>query len=563
VPDVAFAGGRVQAFLDNRADLEDQRGSELLVFLTRRSRVDVLRDGRLLTSGFYDAGQVRLPTRDLPTGAYPVTLRITDATGRSVEETRFFSKTNSIPPQDTDLWYVEGGALRNTNTEGAFPQTGSEGLFSLGYSHRLLDTVALSLSSSNTSKQQFLELGSYFFDDGLDVDAAALVSPKGDRGVSLSHFLSVDPFSLNASYRQFWAGERRDNTAAQDDPAVLLSGYSLDISGSISLTLEDAQLSWRAQWSEDSSGNSRYSQGSTARIPLWQQNLTQIDLELSAIRSNDESIALAQFKLFALQSRTSLNASGGVQQTKRSNTRTNDNPASATLAYTPNDRHTMRLSAAQEEGSGRGGAGYSYGGMAGRGTLDLDATGDTSRYAGTFAGNMLATAKGVSFGGRDSNQSGVIVRVLALENSEAQFEVFVNNNSYGTLKAGDNLPVTLPPYGKYAVQLKPIGAALSDFDTAARVVTLYPGNVERLEWQVRRLRVVAGVLLGGDGKPLIGAAVTGGITAVTTDSFGVFQTEVTSSTSLSADAGGKSCSITVPESTETVVYVGEIRCFAP
>ena len=125
MPDVAFAGGRVQAFLDNRADLEDQRGSELLVFLTRRSRVDVLRDGRLLTSGFYDAGQVRLPTRDLPTGAYPVTLRITDATGRSVEETRFFSKTNSIPPQDTDLWYVEGGALRNTNTEGAFPQTGN------------------------------------------------------------------------------------------------------------------------------------------------------------------------------------------------------------------------------------------------------------------------------------------------------------------------------------------------------------------------------------------------------------------------------------------------------
>ena len=62
-------GFGVGSQLDSRADGDQIAGAPLVVFLAHRSQVDILRDGRLLSSRFYDAGNQTLDTAYLPQGA--------------------------------------------------------------------------------------------------------------------------------------------------------------------------------------------------------------------------------------------------------------------------------------------------------------------------------------------------------------------------------------------------------------------------------------------------------------------------------------------------------------
>ena len=96
---------------DTRADADQIAGAPLVVFLAHRSQVDVLRDGRLLSSRFYEAGNQTLETTYLPDGAYNVTLQIHDTDGTVRELQQFFVKSRAMPPQGSPGFFVAVGAL--------------------------------------------------------------------------------------------------------------------------------------------------------------------------------------------------------------------------------------------------------------------------------------------------------------------------------------------------------------------------------------------------------------------------------------------------------------------
>ena len=104
-------GAGAASSIDTRLDREQVRGSPITVFLPIRAQVEIFREGRLLSSQGYPAGNQVVDTTALPEGAYEVTLRIRQIDGSVREETRFFAKTSAVPPRGAPRYVLEAGWL--------------------------------------------------------------------------------------------------------------------------------------------------------------------------------------------------------------------------------------------------------------------------------------------------------------------------------------------------------------------------------------------------------------------------------------------------------------------
>src|SRR5690606_11386126 len=83
---------------DTRLDRQLLEGTPLPLFVQQRSLVEVVIDGRLVSSQVLEPGNQLLDTAGLPQGSYPLLLRVREQGGRTTEERRFFVKDESLAP---------------------------------------------------------------------------------------------------------------------------------------------------------------------------------------------------------------------------------------------------------------------------------------------------------------------------------------------------------------------------------------------------------------------------------------------------------------------------------
>jgi len=106
--------------------------------------------------------------------------------------------------------------------------------------------------------------------------------------------------------------------------------------------------------------------------------------------------------------------------------------------------------------------------------------------------------------------------------------------------------VFLQPYHAYSVRLRPVDAAPVWYDSAARQFTLYPGNVEHVQWHVESLLTVFGRAVREDGTPVAEAAVTSKRGISLSNAQGYFQIDTSANDLLSFDSGnGNICAIRI------------------
>ncbi len=184
-----LGGVRIASSLRTRADLAFARGSPITVFLAAGSRVDIIKDGRLLSSSFYPAGNQVLDTSGLPDGSYDITIRIDDG-GSPREEVRFFSKTVRIPPMDQPLSFFEMGRVLERSTTELFPEDTDAWLARLGHSRRVTENLGLDAGIAATEDEQLLELGVFYLGQAprelgfYELQASAFVDAEADYGLA-------------------------------------------------------------------------------------------------------------------------------------------------------------------------------------------------------------------------------------------------------------------------------------------------------------------------------------------------------------------------------------------
>jgi hypothetical protein len=126
--------------------------------------------------------------------------------------------------------------------------------------------------------------------------------------------------------------------------------------------------------------------------------------------------------------------------------------------------------------------------------------------------------------------------------------VLVDEAKRGRIRVGQRLSLFVPGYRTYRIRLVPSAATPVSYDPAVREVTLYPGNVQSLEWRAKSYFTIFAQAISAKGAPIAGSPVQTGEGIAETDDHGYFQVDVSEGEPVTIASGdGSSCRVELPK----------------
>ena len=168
---------------------------------------------------------------------------------------------------------------------------------------------------------------------------------------------------------------------------------------------------------------------------------------------------------------------------------------------------------------------------------------------------------GAAVSGREMNDSAIAVSVDGGDDGQS-FEVLVDEIGRAKVTGDGRATIFLQPYRSYDIRLRPLGAEAASFDTAERKVTLYPGSVAALRWDVTPLFVLFGRAVDDGGRPVALADIKGSFGVGQSDKDGYFQIETRSGDVLQFVSRAGECKVGIGPARQRDGYVsaGEVQC---
>lgn len=526
VRDRDLLGVRFGSSLQTRLDRAFADGSPLAVFLPERARVEIFQDGRLLASGAYEAGNRILDTSSLPEGAYEVELRIREIGGTERVERRFFVKTTRIPPMDQPLWSVELGRVVDRNADGALPGDADAWFGRASFSRRVTDQLGLNATAVTNGEDGILEAGIFRIDRFAEVQASAFVGTEREHGAAGFARLFAGRVNLVLD----WRVVRADDTFT---PEALVSGDLDQVGLNFSTLFAGGRLGLVARYDARGGAASTASQGLTWERFVSRGSNSFLRYFVDVSRQEDDWVALTGIQFDMRGARTNARLEPSLRLDREADGRDDlglQNRARLAWEDARARRRTTRLGMTGISGprENRIGADGLHEGRFGvvDGQIDRDfEQDDRTTWTAMLNTSLLTDGDSLSLGGRDRTRAAALIAIDG-NVPDARFEVLVDGFPQGIARAGTTTPVHLQPWRSYTVRLRPIGEALLSWDNREHDITLYPGNVVRLEWQVAEVIVLLGRIVDADGAAVEGARLDGAVGLAVSEPGGYFQAEV-------------------------------------
>jgi hypothetical protein len=544
-----MAGVSYSTSMKTRLDSQKSRGNDIIVYLPRRSYVSIYREGRLFSSQAYEAGNQRLDTSELPDGAYEITLRIQDSDGTMHDERRFFAKSQEIPAPDQPTYYVDAGLIRKpAGADSTVPEVTAKPIFRAGAIERISDNAAMSFSALGVEDRAIAETGAFWLGPGMKLGATALTSSRGDLGVQASYIQTIGDFNAAIDARKTWMNHV---------PIPGFEDLSSDIT-QVSATLNyaltaDIGFGVRASYAKEN-GQVASSIGPYSEWRIWNAGEASLGLTVAAAHTDHQNQASALLHFSYSFGDYNVSGAGGVS---RDGTRTGpvgnlrlmhtDNTPGNALTLgggisTGNGQQVVNSDAAWQNDFGQV-----------RGSVQ-QAFGDRNSsfgYGGSFAFNASQLEDEIHIGGDQTGKSAVIIETDG--DAETVMKIFVNNVERSAVKVGGKQLLYLSPFHTYDIRLAPRQNALLDYDSNARRITLYPGNVTRLHWSINTFYVVSARIVTPDRAPLVDGVLKESRAQVITDGHGRLQAELAASKSLTfTKSDGQACQVDLPAEVKPV-----------
>ncbi|MCW8194025.1 hypothetical protein F6455_04410 [Proteobacteria bacterium 005FR1] len=526
--DSPIRGLRVASSLDTREDLRQTSGNELQVFLDSRSEVSLYKDDRLVSSRFYDAGNQILDTSQLPGGAYDVTIRIRDSSGRVQEETRFYIKSSLLPPADQALYFLEIGELLDPEDDSGFAAGVDLPLLRAGYHGRLSDQLGFLAGFSQVDTSSSLEMGLTHLGRWHDLSVGGFFGGDARKGARFNVRSRFSNIYFSANYRRVWNDQfdpqdpsdlfGESSTQASLTATTLLPVGRFEVGGRVNRRDEDALETY------------------TARYEFPRLRFADSEMLMGLQFNREEG---RNMTLFTMQMR--LNGDYVTAQLRPEYRRSDVAAASEDELQTNGvlswqDRQLLEdqdlridLRGHRQDGLESVGAELDYAAQSGRLRLQSERIDDgirtTTRHNGNIFTSFMVNGQTAKLGGRDQSQSALLIEIDG-ELRDASFEVLVDGSPRGLAYPGRTTAINLRPYETYSVRLRQRGSSFAEYDQGEKRVTLYPGNVVTLAWPVAELNVVFGRVLNQHGEPVANALIRGVAGLATTDELGLFQAEL-------------------------------------
>lgn len=559
-------GARVKTSTNTRTDLDISTGTSIFIFLSQRSRVEVFKDSRLIDARFYDAGNRQLDTSRFPDGAYQVSVRIREDNGRERTEEYFFVRNAALPPIGEPQYYAEIGKINDTQQDSTLPETTSNYLIHAGGAIRLKDNLAVEAEIANANNESMAQLGLVHLKAGLESHLNVMTTTESDWGLSLRETWNTEKFVLNLDIRHVSMG----NSNSDPDSFDFVTTDRTQISSTVTHELFGGRTYWR--YRHNDSGGTQKSETYSVRYVrrIFQNNKYQVDWDFEANKDSDDYLIGANINFRFRKGNNEFRLSPGLQARKANNNSDSDIVGETAWLHTQQNptigRLQSRLFHTRDNQVSTSGINVSSESRYGNNEIELNHTREASRkffgYSMRSQFNLASDFKAVSLGGAEYSRSAVIID-LAGQPKGAKFEIYVDRQSAGYAQVGSKTVLPLPAYDTYDIRLESRSNAFLTFDESPRQVTLYPGNVNTMSWQIDRVLVLIGRALDIDGKPIEYARFKNIGTFSGTDDRGWFQIETGKTDSLVLQKkDGSQCEITLDEydDSEDVHVFNDLTC---
>jgi hypothetical protein len=569
-------GVGVETQIDTRRDRDQITGSPVVVYLERRARVDVVRDGRVLSSAIYDAGNQQVDTSDLPEGSYEIVLRIEEAGQPAREERRFFNKSRRIPSLGRTDFFAFGGLLVDGFDSGSL-EPSDHPYAEAGVAHRLSRHWALEGELQATDRGAGAEAGITFVTPIAQLRTAMVADTTGTWGgiVQLAS-TGNSPVNFNFDMRKIEGGRER----AAPVPVSAFGSPWLDqsvtsyaqASGYVSYSVTSLRVMGTGIYRKVPGELASYSLGPAVEWDMLRKGPYQLTLHGDFAATERGNSAFAGLTLRVSSGRFSATAQGGGRTSTLAGDELGEGAtgslagsyvadlAGGELALGAGYNHQPRQDDAIVSTEFR----HPVATFAGE-VVRSDAQGQpaVSQYSLGFQTTVTAGGGTVKVAGKTTTDSMIVVRVDGARAGD-RFEVLVNEQVAGTIAGRHALSLALPTYRAYQVRIRPAaGDGLLAYDSSVRSVGLYPGAVESLRWSASPITIKLGRLVGPDGTPLAHASLVGKGTWGETDADGNFQIEAPDDAALTVTtADGRSYAITLPAPAGggTIARLGNVAC---
>jgi len=559
-------GAGVGTQFDTLAAQDTLHGTPIIAFLAEASRIELLVDGRLVSSRTYPAGNVEIDTASLPDGSYPVVLRVHQSNGAVREERRFFAKSVQAPPVGHPLFYAYAGVLANTRRHQ--PISPSDTLYyQAGGAWRLTNKLAVDAGAMGTQGKAIAQAGAWLILRQARFRVAGLASTAGDTGALLQASVGGHgSLSLNLDLRRIWSSDGKPliplasridtfDTAAPTGLQLATGSYT-QATGSFGLRLGRGYLGLVGSYRKDGSLHADYTIGPSVNWPVLTRRNLQLVFDASAQRTRTATAGFAGFRvLFTSGGMSVLSRVGRSIQGERGDSK----PMLSRSVSTINAQYShetaggtslnLQASVDREIDSSSLSAGTVVNSRLGNVRADVlhSAEGaDRTQYDLAFDSGLALSRQASLLGAREVQPSAIIV-ALQGNASNAAFDVLVNEVARGRIKAGQRLSLFVPGYRTYKVRLVPSAASPVNYDSGAREVTLYPGNVQSLEWLANSYYTIFAQAVSTTGAPIANSIVQTTEGIAETDGNGYFQADVSEGEPVTIALGdGAACRVQLP-----------------
>ena len=571
-------GVGIETQVDTRLDKDALAGSPIVVYLDSRSRVDLIRDGHVMHSAIYEAGNQQIDTSNLPDGSYQVIVAIQEA-GRQVrEERRFFSKSRRIPALGRTDFFAFGGLLIDGSESGSL-RPSSRPVVEAGAARRLTRNIAIEGEIQATDSGASAQLATTFLTPLAQIRIGAIADLEGRYGGVLQLASSgTSRLNMNFDLRHVQSGdaEKAISVPLLSGPAAVpglawLGNSFTQASGIVSYSMADFRILAVGSYRDEAHGPSSYSIGPSVQWDFLRKGPVLLTLRTDMTATDRGSAQFAGISLRVLGQRGSITALGGGRQSSFDEDDIGEG-AVASLGASWNTRagggdlalgagfdHSPKQDALILSSEYR----HPVGTLAGDWIRsDRGQEPAVSQYSLGFQTTIAAGADGINVAGKTTTDGMIVASVDGAQANDT-FEVLVNEQPAGTITGTKALRLSLPTYRAYQVRIRPTGQALIAYDRSPRAVGLYPGSVSRLQWTVEPITIKFGRLVDTDGQSIAHASIFGKGVWSETDADGFFQIETSDSAALSVTVrGGASFPITLPtgNAQNGVAQLGAVVC---
>ena len=573
----------VETQIDTRLDRDKIVGSPIVVYLDHRARIDVVRDGRVLNSATYEAGNQQVDTSNLPDGSYEVVLRIDEPGQQTREERRFFTKSRRIPSLGrTDFW-TYGGVLIDGDHTGSL-EPSRHPFLQGGIVRRLSESWALEGEVQATDRGGSAEFGATLLTRLAQIRVVAVADLDGRYGAILQAASSgTSRFNFNFDMRHiegpgigvFATGTTAPARVVGDSigtPDLLLpSGSYSQAGGVLSYSISNVRFLGVLSYRDAKAQAPVYSFGPSLQWDVLRQGPFTLTLRSDMAMTERGTSAFAGVSLRLLGARTSVTALGGGRTSSMSDDDLGDGPvASLAGSWTANAAGgELAVGAGIDHQPREDDFVLSSEFRHPMGTLSGDFVSSDngpgprmSQYSVGLQTTIAAGGGAVRTAGKTTTGSIIVVHVDGARNDD-RFEVLVNEQIAGMLVGNRPLTLALPTYRAYQVRIRSTGKDLLAYDSSPRSVGLYPGGVSRLEWKVAPVIIKFGRLVAPDGAPITHASIMGKGVWSETDDGGFFQIVVADDAELTVTLrDGRSFATTLPRGAakDGIAQLGSVAC---